>query len=104
MKKTKRLLALTLVLMMVMAIFALPAAAMYVERRPCPACYRSDNSVLWVDPEDWVNISSPSPCSHGTNGVDYQQRASCKLKCCYDQTVYPSVRYSVLCTSTGRRY
>lgn len=100
--KAKRLVALVLVLVLALAVFAMPALAAY-DVKPCPTCGRSSNVGLYYHASSWTTYGNNS-CGHGGTGPDLLQRGTCTLRCFYDDTNFTSTERSVYCTNTGIRY
>lgn len=106
MKKMKRLLALTLALMMIVAIFAIPAAA--VEARDvsfpttvsCNTCGKTAK-LTDVTIGVWTNRGT-QPCQHGHSGVDILQArgVTAYYSCGTHRTYRNAEDHRVFCTAS----
>lgn len=100
--KAKRAVALAVVVMLVIAVVAMPVAASY-DKKACPNCGRSSNIGIMDHASTWSTYGNNS-CSHGTGGTDLYQRGTCTIRCFYDNTDFSTTERSVLCVSGGKRY
>lgn len=92
MTKTKRVLAFVLVLMLTVAIFALPAMAASVT---CPNCHRSAP----LPNSGWTTYDTTS-CGHSPTGRHYHQRYSGNVICSCGRVFY-GTGTRTWCTALG---